>query len=355
MLARMRLKYVLQDKDANGNPRVYVRRHGRKVRIQEEPGTPEFARAVAAALEKLKDPVPYVQPQRRDTFSSLADRYFDSVEFKALDPISQRTRRGVIGHCLRERMNDAPMHVCLLPQFGPDKIIFLRDQKADKPGAANHRLQYLSAMFQWAVKHSIVKVNPCRDVERLRIASGGFHSWTVAEVEKFEARWPIGTKQRLAMALMLYLGVRRGDVVRLSPEMVRDGVLSFTPAKTAYKRAALSHKPILPALAEIIAASPIGKTTYLETAFGVPYTRAGFGNWFRVQCDLAGLPHCTAHGLRKAGATIAANLGATAHALMALYDWSSPQQAEPYTRAADRAKLARGAANLIAGRHYDFG
>lgn len=31
-----------------------------------------------------------------------------------------------------------------------------------------------------------------------------------------------------------------------------------------------------------------------------PFTNAGFGNWFRDQCDAAGLPKCSAQGLRKA-------------------------------------------------------
>ena len=37
-------------------------------------------------------------------------------------------------------------------------------------------------------------------------------SWTDAEIAAFEQRWPIGTKQRLAFALMLYTGQRRSDV-----------------------------------------------------------------------------------------------------------------------------------------------
>src|SRR4029450_11534023 len=34
--------------------------------------------------------------------------------------------------------------------------------------------------------------------------------------------------------------------------------------------------------------------------FGNPFPVAGFGNWFREQCDVANLHHCTFHGLRKA-------------------------------------------------------
>ena len=78
-----------------------------------------------------------------------------------------------------------------------------------------------------------------------------------------------------------------------------------------------------------------------------PFTANGFGNWFRRRCDEAGLPHCSAHGLRKAGATIAAENGATEHQLMAMYGWESPKQAALYTRTADRKRLIGGAMHLL--------
>ncbi len=74
----------------------------------------------------------------------------------------------------------------------------------------------------------------------------------------------------------------------------------------------------------------------------------GFGNWFRKQCDAAGLPKCSAHGLRKAGATIAADNGATEFELMAIYGWETPKEAARYTRKANRNRLAARAVHLVA-------
>ena len=42
---------------------------------------------------------------------------------------------------------------------------------------------------------------------------------------RFEAKHPIGSKARLALALLLYTGQRRGDVVRLGRQHIRNGVL----------------------------------------------------------------------------------------------------------------------------------
>jgi integrase len=107
-----------------------------------------------------------------------------------------------------------------------------------------------------------------------------------------------------------------------------------------------------PALAAIIKASVTGALTFLVTEYGKPFTAAGFGGWFRARCDEAGLPHCSAHGLRKAGAVRAAENGATAHELMAIFGWLSLKEAERYTAAAHRRRLSRKATEPL-GRGSD--
>jgi hypothetical protein len=110
----------------------------------------------------------------------------------------------------------------------------------------------------------------------------------------------------------------------------------------------ISEKPLLPVLADVIAASSCGDLTFLVTEYGRSFTAAGFGGWFREVCDAAGLPQCTAHGLRKAGATLAAEDGATVNQLMAIFDWETPGQAKVYTDAADRKRLSGEAMGLLA-------
>ncbi|MBB4275080.1 integrase [Rhizobium mongolense] len=46
----------------------------------------------------------------------------------------------------------------------------------------------------------------------------------------------------------------------------------------------------------------------------------------RSTCDEAGLFHCSTHSLRKAGATIAAENGATDDELMAIFGWTTKKQ-----------------------------
>lgn len=355
------LKYLRPDRDRHGNLRIYVRRYGKNIRIREAPGTPEFFKAYHAACERLdiKAPPPEGvgrKPFPKGTLGWLGVQYFGSEEFKALAEKSQQHRRCVLEECFREPHTDddpEPMGFCPLVKLAPIHIQRLRDLKtrAGLPGAANNRRKYLSALCSWAiedVKPPLLQSNPVRDVRRVKHVTEGFHTWTLEEVAQFESRWPVGTKQRLALALLLYTGARRQDMVTLGRQHVSGGWLKYIAKKMLHKRVRQVEKPWLPCLAEVVAASPCGDLTFLVTKHGKGYSEKAFGNWFREQCDEAGLPQCSAHGLRKAGATILAEQGATAHQLMAIFDWDSLAVAERYTRAASRKRLAGQAMGLLA-------
>jgi integrase len=358
---KLDLPYLSLDPDRHGTDRHYVRRFGRRIRIKEAPGTPAFLEAYGEAVRELSSrrqapsPLAIKKPHPPGSLGWLGARYFASTEFRGLDGQSQATRRGVLEGCFAAPFTDTdpdPMGDCPLEHVSPAKIKRLRDLKAGLPGAANNRRKYLSAMFAWALEQTppLMKTNPARDVKRIRYATDGFHTWSIEEVEQFRARHAIGTKARLALELLLFVGVRRGDLVALGRQHVKGAALRFVPRKTRYKRARMSEKPILPILADALARSPVGDLTFLVTEYGKPFTAKGFGGWFRERCDEAGLPHCTAHGLRKAGATIAAENGASIHMLMAMYDWDTPGQAKVYTDAADRKRLAAEGMPLILTR-----
>jgi integrase len=357
MTMRIDFPHLKEDIDRHGNRRIYVRRNGRKIRLREKKGTPEFAQAYAEAVHALAQPRE-ASPQKgvaaasAGTLGWLAAQYFGSRRFKALDAKSQTTRRLVIEHCLREPTKPGSrlvMRDCPVPKITAAVVMLLMDRKADRPAAANNRKKYLSAMFGWAVTQRLMPSNPARDAERAKYASDGFHTWTIGEVRQFEERHPIGTKPRLALALLLFTGARRGDVVTFGRQHVKDGTLRYVPRKTRYRRVTASEKPIVPALAEVINASSTGDLTFLVTEYGQSFTPAGFGGWFRERCNEAGLPHCTAHGLKKAGATIAAENGATDRQLMAMFDWSTSSQANVYTAAANRKRLAAEGSRLLTG------
>jgi len=282
----------------------------------------------------------------------LGAKYFESKkDFGKLAKESQRARRNCLEECFREPLSDTdpePMGNCPLKYLSAQKIRRLVDVKADQPGAAANRRKHLSALCAWGVEHNYLPLNPARDVKPIQKAKGGgFYTWAVPDVVQFRDHHGIGSKAMLALALLLFTGARRQDMVTFGKQHVRGGWLRYVPKKTLYKRRDVSQKPWLPVLSDIVARSPCGSLTFLQTEYGKPFTAAGFGNWFRDRCDEAGLPQCSAHGLKKAGATLAAENGATASQLMAMFDWSTISQAKVYTDAADRKRLAGEAMGLI--------
>jgi integrase len=287
----------------------------------------------------------------------LCVKYFaECADYLRLDERSKRVRRGVLEATFDEPI--APGSPRLFRDFplsklGSDAIEVLRDRKLAFPEGANNRVKAIRAVFKWAARKKgaegkpLASSNPARDVPYLKSNNpSGYHTWMVEEVHQFEARHPVGTKARLAMALLLFTGQRRSDITRFGRQHVRDGKLTFTQFKGRNRKPKRLTLPILLALQRVIDASPCGEMTFLVNDLRRPFTDAGFGNWFRDRCVEAGVPG-RAHGLRKAGATIAADNGATAHQLMAMFGWDTLKMAEKYTRGADQKRLAQGAMHML--------
>ncbi len=145
------------------------------------------------------------------------------------------------------------------------------------------------------------------------------------------------------MALMLYTACRRGDVIRLGPQHIKDGQLEYRQAKNSKRKPSDISIPVHADLMEIIQATPREHLTFLTTEYAKPFTDAGFGNWFRDRCNEAGLKDCSAHGLRKASAKHLAECGATTLEIMSIAGHKSLGEVERYTRAAGRKTLAESA------------
>jgi site-specific recombinase XerD len=290
--------------------------------------------------------------QKIGTLNWLVAEYTKSSRYHGLDPRTQRVQLlRLEGACAEPTKpgSDLLFGDVQCVHLTPKAIRVLRDRKKHVSEGANNRVKALRRLFAWAIDEEGLDglENPTRDVAYLKGRPGGFHSWTSEEVEQFEARHPIGTKARLAMALLLYTGQRRSDVVLFGRQHVRDGWLRFTQQKNRGRKPVTLQLPVLPALQAIIDVSPVGDMTFLLTGQGRPFIANGFGGWFRDRCNEAGLPHCSAHGLRKAGAVIAAENGATAHQLMSIFGWLTLKQAEHYTKAAEQKRMAKDAMPLL--------
>ncbi len=352
---KIRVKYVVEDTDRHGNVRVYLRKPGLpKTRLPTPLGSPEFWKAYHAALAS---PAPDVAPEPgalvKGSIRWLVAEYYKSSMFKELDPKTQATRRGILERfCENIPEGDTtPDGVKPFAEMLPRHIRKRRDAMADRPEAANGMVKVLRQVFKYAMRYDLIDRNPADGIELLKSGSDGYHSWTLAEIEQFESKHPVGTTARLALALALYTGQRRGDLVQFGRQHVRDGWLHFTQNKGRNRHPIRLELPIVPALRQILDASPTGDLTFLVTAQGRPFTNNGFGNRFREWCDKAGLPHCSVHGLRKAAAARLAELGCTEFEIMAITGHQTSKEVTRYTKAASQKTRAVSAlAKLTAER-----
>lgn len=338
-MSRPRPPFLQRQITRHGKTVWYVRRgKGPRVRIRATYGTPEFMDEYQAAVTGNAAPT---KPAKAGTttLAWLIGRYRDSSAWARLSNATRRQRENILKHVI-EQAGDVPFAA-----ISRAKIIEGRERRKDTPAAANQFVKTMRALFDWALDAEHVTANPTRDVKFLAIKSEGHHTWTEAEIEKFEKAWPIGTRERLALDLLLYTGLRRGDVVRLGRQHVKDGRFRIATEKTG----TIVDAPILPPLKASIEAGPTGDLSFIAGERGKPMTKESFGNWFREVCEAVGVKG-TAHGLRKAGATRAAENGASIVELRAMFGWSSDQMPALYTKAADRARMAgTGMAKLERG------
>ena len=334
---RIKVKHLERWRDRHGTTRLYYRvGHGARTRLRGPQGSPEFWEDYRAAAKH--------ESQAGDSYTLgwLIQQYYTSAAYKGMRASTRRVRKGIL-----ERFCEQHGHK-RFAQLQPRHLRRIQDEKAHTPDAANSLMKALRQVFKFAVGQDHVESNPVVEIGRLKSPNkDGIHSWTLGEVEAFEATHEIGTRPRLALALLLYTVQRRADVATMGRQHVRDGWMTVTQQKTG-KRIEI---PVLTELQRIIDASETGDLTYLVTSFGKPYTSAGFGNWFRVQCDAAGLPQCSAHGLRKAATSRLADLGCSAWEVKSITGHESISEVERYTKAADQKRLATQVRDRIENRN----
>jgi site-specific recombinase XerD len=338
-MPRRRRLFERKETTRHGKTVWYFRRPGgKRVRLPGVYGSQEYLDAYAKALACIA--VDKAPPAEKGTLAWLVQRYKASGHFASLAPTSQTARDYILKGACKDAGGKS------FARITRKHIQEAMDRRAKTPHGANNFLVAMSVLFKWAVSNDLMESNPCDGVARRKDRIIGHHTWTLDEVAQFRAKHPVGTKPRLALDLLLFTGLRRSDVITVGRQNVKDGILTIR----AQKNKTGLQLPIFSELQASIDATPTGEMIFLTNKRGQPFhTGQSFSQWFQRQAKKAGLSdECTAHGVRKAGATIAANNGATPHELMAMFGWSKISMAEVYTKEADKARLARGAAERIA-------
>jgi integrase len=342
---------------------VQMKRGAPKIRIPDELkfGTAEFDAAYQVAVTsapKVKEPQIKVS---KGTIEWAWILYKQSGSWQSKSKATQRQRSNIMKHVLESAGSTAVSDISdAAVQDGVDR-------RSNTPSQAKNFAQMMRQFFKWLVKNKIIGKNPCDGLELpKRPKTGGFKEWTQDDILKYETHWPIGTRQRVMLDIYAYTGLRRGDAARVGKQHIskttvmesdpQTGEMVEVVKKTINLTTEKSqggtavHLPLLPVLERTLDASPTGDLAFICTESGRPFAKESLGNAFKDACVAAGVLDKSAHGLRKAAATRAADNGATTHELMAIFGWIDIKEAETYTRNANRKRLAARAMGMLDNR-----
>jgi integrase len=326
--------YVQVFRDRHRKLRCYYRRGSKRVPLPL-PNDPNF---MAAYQQAATASIPVESNIRSGSVDAAIVSYYQSAAFTELANTTRYQRRSDLE---RLRKQHGAKNIATMPPVFVARLI------ANKtPSTADSLIKSLRGLMKHALAVGLVRTDPTKDVKPATAKETSRWTWTEEEIATYEAKHPIGTKARLAMALGLYTSQRRGDVVRMGRQHIQGDMLLVRQSKTK----TTLQIPLHPELQQIIAATP-GNMTFLTTVTGRPYSARDLGADFRTWCREAGLPpRCTFHGLRYAMARRLAEQGATTHQIAAITGHKSLREIERYTKAANQVRLAREAMKLIGGK-----
>lgn len=330
--------FVTRQRSRHGKVVFYFRKDkGKRTRLPDL-NTPDFDAKYLTALAAIEPPRKALAGA--GSLAWLITRYKDSGAYAALSAATRRQRDNI----LKGVVTKAGHHP--YKSISRKSIVNGREARASTPAQARNYLDAMRGLFRWALDAEFVAVDPTESVKNpKRQAGDGFIAWSEDDVDAFEARWPAGTKERVWLHVLLYTGLRRGDAVMIGKQHIRDGVATIRTEKSKFKMEV--SIPILPVLAKTLATGPTGDLALIVGSNGKPLTKESFGNYFRVACNEAGLKRRSAHGVRKIGATRAAEAGATDKELDALFGWEGGMMSKLYTQKAERKRLSRQASEKI--------
>lgn len=338
-MAKIDLPYVQSFTDRHGHVRHYYRRPGLRVSLPGLPGSSEFMEAYAAAGERAKAPAkPAEDRTKPQSVDHLSVVYYQSSDFLSLAPSTQRAYRGVIDRFRGEHGAKSAVHI----QTKHLEAIF--HAMADRPEAVRNLRKRLSQIFGLCVRLGWRSDNPVRETKApRRKRDAGFTPWTEADIAQFRAHWKPGTRERLALELLLNTGQRRSDVARTGPQHRKGQHIAVVQQKTGHRLRIRIH----PDLASELANRSLTDLAYLVTAQGAPFTVEGFGNMFRDACAAAGLKGLSPHGLRKAQGRRLAEAGCSEKQIAAILGHASLSEVARYTRDANQGQLADDAMDRL--------
>jgi integrase len=334
-------KHVICVKDRHGKLRYRFRRSSFTAYIHGTPSSEEFKQRYWELRDSTTPPTNVgAERTKAGSFNALAVSYYNSPGFRDLADSTKTMRRRIIDK-FRVEHGDKPIRL-----LQRKHVADFMAERAETPEAANNLVKLLKVMLNHAVDLGMIDSNPAARIKRYRSKGKGFHTWTEEEIAKFEAAHPIGTKARLAFALLLYSGQRVSDVCKMGWQHIVKTAEGDVIKVRQQKTGTPLEIPLHPKLEEFLATEPRTNMTFLVTKYGALFTAQGLGTFVKKACVAAGLRHCSAHGLRSAAVTRLIDACCPDEQLKAFTGHRSASALAPYKRGGDQRKLARQAMTM---------
>lgn len=338
---RLRVRGLKRYVDHTGVLRLYHRKSG--TAIETSLSDAEIA-AEVARLDAIHSP----KAAQAGTLAGLLESYKQAPRFTDLAPRTKSDYHKCMSYLL-------PIGGTPLVQIDTAYMAKLRDKavKAKKGAFTNHMLAMLSSAFKHGREYGLIAANPCLDLDKARIAKERKkpnRPWSAVERRNVLAAAPHHLRAPLALAR--FLGLRRGDILKLPAMAYREGFLTFSTSKTGKAM----KLPVVGELKKILDSAPKGKkvTMLCVTSRGEAWTEMGFTASMRkffLDCESRGLaePGLTMHGLRH---SVAAELKSQGYTLDQIKDYLGQETAEMaahYSSSADVSGVLIDMANVIQG------
>jgi hypothetical protein len=230
-------------------------------------------------VDDLLSPLSDRRPHTRRSLASAAAEYVDGAQFAALAPTTQIVYRRVIERVCRHKS------LCGLPvrQISPAHIEHFTQSRASTPASQADALKKLHLLFRAARDRGWCAHDPTsgpRQPIRNRRPT-----WSRDHIAAFEARWPIGTRQRLAFDLLVRVGLPGHHVVALTVDELPRWKIPPAHAHQPHRK-----NP-----------TALTRPEYaLTTNRGRPFSAGGFGKFMARAIADAGLSaHCVADSPRQ--------------------------------------------------------
>jgi integrase len=276
------------------------------------------------------------------TVADLTVLYRDSGDFKRLAQSTQKLYRGVL-NAIDIRFGDLAL-VALKSERMPAQIRKWRDQIADRPRAADTRVEVLASVLQWSVRYGHISQNPAHGIEGIHRANRSDIIWSSDELKRLLAAATPECARAITVAA--YTGLRLGDLIGLTWDEVdfEAGVIERATNKSRGRTRAVP--PLLPEARAALESAPKLGPTALTSGLKRPWTQSGLGNAFRDARDAIQI-NKRFHDLRGTAATRFATAGFSAQQIASFMGWEEGRVETILKRYLSRRKLAEDAAQRV--------